>query len=82
MPARVVAILGLLVIVFTGMSATVLAVVQGPAPARLAAPARRETFLTVAPVVVFLALSLLLGVYLPPPLERLIRDAARLGVAP
>ena len=74
--------LGLLAIVFTGMSATVLAVVQGPAPARLAAPARRETFLTVAPVVVFLALSLLLGVYLPPPLERLIRDAARLGVAP
>ena len=74
--------LGLLVIIFAGMSATVLTVVQGPAPAQLAGPARRETFLTIAPAAVFLVLSLLLGVYLPPPLERLVHDAARLGVGP
>jgi hydrogenase-4 component F len=78
----VAAFLGLLVIIFTGMSATVLAVVQGPAPVRTAPPGRPETFFTIAPVAVFLALSLLLGVYLPPRLEGLIRDAARIGVAP
>ena len=79
--AVVAAFLGLLVVIFTGMSATVLTVVQGPAPAQVA-PHKPETVLTIAPVAIFLALSLLLGVYLPPPLEALIRDAARVGVAP
>jgi hydrogenase-4 component F len=67
--------LGLLFVVFVGMGATVLAVVQGepkePAPSDV-----RESALTVGPIVVFLALVLLLGVYIPPPLSRLVHNAA------
>ncbi len=74
--------LGFLLVIFVGMSATVLKVVQGAPPASLVKPHRPETFLTLAPPVIFLACSLLLGLYLPPPLEALLREAARLGVAP
>jgi len=67
--------LGLLFVVFVGMGATVLAVVQGepkePAPSDV-----RESALTVGPIVVFLALVLMLGVYIPPPLSRLVHNAA------
>jgi hydrogenase-4 component F len=66
----------MLIIVFIGMGATVLAVVQGepaPAPAR---PFARERLLTVAPVAFLLALVLMLGVYIPRPLDTLLRAAA------
>jgi hydrogenase-4 component F len=66
----------MLAIVFIGMGATVLRVVQGePSPA---AKARlyRERILTVAPVVVFLVLVLLMGVYIPPPVNALLHEAA------
>jgi len=66
----------MLIIVFIGMGATVLAVVQGepaPAPAR---PFARERLLTVAPVAFLLALVLMLGVYIPLPLDTLLRAAA------
>jgi hydrogenase-4 component F len=42
------------------------------------ASAPRETFATVAPIALALGAVLLLGVYVPPPLEALLRDAARL----
>jgi hydrogenase-4 component F len=68
----------LLGIVFVGMGATVLTVVQGR-PAEDAPPnGFRDSFRTGAPIVLFLALVLLLGVYVPPPLERLLDDAATL----
>jgi len=71
----------LLVIVFMGMGATVLAVVQGtPAGIDKARVRSPETFLTVAPAVVFLVLVLGLGLYLPPPLESVIRHAAAFEV--
>jgi hydrogenase-4 component F len=66
----------MLAIVFIGMGATVLRVVQGePSPA---ARARlyKERILTVAPVIAFLVLVLLMGVYVPPPVDALLRDAA------
>jgi hydrogenase-4 component F len=66
----------LLGIVFIGMGATVLAVVQGPAPEASAGNNYRDHFATGAPVVLFLALVLLLGLYLPPPLEALLREGA------
>jgi hydrogenase-4 component F len=66
----------MLVIVFIGMGATVLTVVQGePAPVPAGSFAR-ERFLTVAPVAFLLALVLMLGVYVPRPLDTLLRAAA------
>jgi len=73
----------LLVIVFIGMGATVLAVVQGtPVGIDRSVPAKPETFLTVAPAVAFLILVLCLGLYLPPPLQALIQRAAAFEALP
>lgn len=80
--AVVALFLTFLLIIFVGMSSTVLSVVQGRPPEHLARPHRQETFLTLAPIVVFLACSLVLGLSLPPPLEALLREAARVGAAP
>jgi hydrogenase-4 component F len=66
----------LLALVFIGMGATVLAVVQGSAPEPLQPPGFRDSIGTGAPVVLFLALVLLLGLYVPAPLDRLLREAA------
>jgi hydrogenase-4 component F len=65
----------LLAIVFMGMGSTVVRVVQGTPPAQLAGP-YRERVLTVAPPLCFLALVLVLGVYVPDWLHRAIADAA------
>jgi hydrogenase-4 component F len=66
----------LLIVIFVGMGATVLAVVQGKPPPRFEAEARRESFLTVAPVVAFIGGVLMLGLYLPRPLDALLQGAA------
>ncbi len=66
----------LLGVVFLGMGATVLVVVQGEPPAYEEAHRYRDNAATCVPILLFLALVLLLGVYLPPPLEALLRDAA------
>jgi hydrogenase-4 component F len=69
------AFLLLLAVVFIGMGATVLAVAQGEPPANAPATAYRDRFLTVAPAALFMALVLGLGIYIPPPLDALLRDA-------
>lgn len=85
--------LGALAVVFIGMGATVLSVVSGRAPATDAASSvrlrsgpgtdhRRETWLTVAPIVALTALVLLLGVYVPPPVDAALRAAAAYVEAP
>jgi hydrogenase-4 component F len=66
----------MLAVVFVGMGATVLQVVQGEAKPAVSARPYREHFFTVAPPVVLLALVLVLGVYVPPPLDRALREAA------
>jgi hydrogenase-4 component F len=66
----------LLAIVFIGMGATVLAVVQGNPPPQQADNGYRDSFATGVPVLVFMALVLLLGLYVPTPLESLLREAA------
>jgi hydrogenase-4 component F len=67
-----------LAIVFIGMGSTVLAVVQGePGPQTPEKTVHTESFLTVFPIAAFMSIVCLLGVYLPPPLEVLLRDAAR-----
>jgi len=71
------AFLTLLFLVFVGMGATVLAVVQGePAsPRDPRAPGERAT--QVAPILALLALVLLLGVWVPDPLRTALWAAAR-----
>jgi hydrogenase-4 component F len=65
----------LLGFVFIGMGATVLAVVQGK-PAEPTAPSSfRDNISTGAPILLFMALVLLLGLYIPAPVEALLRDA-------
>lgn len=66
----------LLAIVFVGMGATVLKVVQGTPSPQAAATNYHDRPQLVAPILVFMGLVLLLGVYIPPPLETLLRDAA------
>jgi hydrogenase-4 component F len=68
----------LLAIVFIGMGATILAVVLGNASDEKKVKKFHDGFGTGAPILLFLALVLLLGVYIPPPLESLLREAAAL----
>ena len=65
----------LLLVVFIGMGATVLQVVQGRPPAEVRQSPYRDTFLSAAPVIIFMALVLLLGLYIPQPLTALLNDA-------
>jgi hydrogenase-4 component F len=70
-------LLVLLGIAFLGMGSTVLAVVQGKPPEKWHTfPTCDHQVGTALPIILFLALVLLLGVYLPPPLESLLREAA------
>ncbi len=67
----------LLLVVFIGMGATVLKVVQGrPSDAAYTEP-YKEGWLTAAPPVILMSLVLMLGLIIPPPLTALIRDAVR-----
>jgi hydrogenase-4 component F len=66
----------MLVVVFIGMGATVLSVVQGdPGPVR-SETFGRERWLTVAPAACLLGLVLLLGIYVPARLDLLLHAAA------
>ena len=66
----------MLFVVFAGMSSTVFAMVQGEPSAKASASGYKDNFFTVAPIVVFLSLVLLLGVYVPPPLSHALHQAA------
>lgn len=68
--------LGLLGIVFIGMGSTVLTVVQGTPPAEQTENGYHDRMATCAPILLFMALVLLLGLYVPPPLDALLREAA------
>jgi hydrogenase-4 component F len=71
----------LLAVVFIGMGATVLPLVQGDPPDEPGAARFRDGVSTGLPILLFMALVLLLGLYIPPPLESLLREAAAsLGV--
>ena len=65
----------LLLVVFIGMGATVLRVVQGRASFEARNTPYRDSFLTGAPIVGLMLLVLLVGLYIPAPLNTLIRDA-------
>jgi hydrogenase-4 component F len=69
-----------LLVVFIGMGKTVLKVVQGRGLAGVPVEAMdgpyRDGFLTIAPVIALMAIVLLLGLYIPAPLNALVKDAA------
>ena len=69
-------LVAMLFVVFVGMSSTVFAVVQGEPSDKATASGYKDTFFTVAPIIVFLSLVVLLGVYVPPPLSRALHAAA------
>jgi hydrogenase-4 component F len=66
----------LLAIVFIGMGAVVLTVVMGSPPKQAPDNGYRDTIGMAGPVLLFMALVLLLGVYVPPPLDSLLHEAA------
>ena len=63
-------------IAFIGMGATILPVVQGHPPEQTAHARFQDGFFTSAPILVAIGLVLLLGLFIPPPLESLLREAA------
>ncbi|MBN2512939.1 MAG: hypothetical protein JXB18_08390 [Sedimentisphaerales bacterium] len=65
----------LLLVVFMGMGATVLKVVQGRPSAQVRSTPYREGLLTVAPVLALMGIVILLGVYIPAPLNTLLNEA-------
>jgi hydrogenase-4 component F len=68
----------LLAIVFVGMGATVLTVVQGQPVEGIPPNGFRDSVRTGGPIVLFLALVLILGVYVPASLQSLLGEAASL----
>jgi len=70
------AFLTMLVVVFIGMGATVLTVVQGPPSKQAASTTARDSVASVGPSVALLAIVLMLGLYIPGPVDHLLRDAA------
>jgi hydrogenase-4 component F len=74
-PVTAALFLVLLAVVFIGMGVTVLAVVQGEPPPDLPSTPYRDRFATVAPVALALGVVLLLGLFIPPPLDAVLRDA-------
>jgi len=67
-----------LAVVFVGMCRLMLRMVQGSPSAAVAGVAGREPWLALAPPALLGALGLALGLYVPPFLEQLLRNAARL----
>jgi hydrogenase-4 component F len=68
--------LAMLAVVFVGMGSTVLAVVQGKPREPRSETSFRESFFSVAPALVLMSIVLVLGVYVPRPVEAFLQDAA------
>ena len=64
-----------LLVVFVGMSVTVLGVVQGAVPTAARNTSYRDGALTALPPLAMMVLVLLLGLYIPSPLQTLLTDA-------
>jgi hydrogenase-4 component F len=63
-------------VVFVGMGATVLAVVQGSPLPDTPTTTFRDGLSTSGPILLFVALALVLGLYIPAPLQSLLTEAA------
>ncbi|MGA7616466.1 MAG: proton-conducting transporter membrane subunit [Thermoanaerobaculia bacterium] len=68
----------LLVLVFVAMGASLMPMVEGAPPVDGEPPVLREKSLETAPLFVALALVLMMGIWIPAPLQKLLHDAAKL----
>jgi len=68
----------LLAVIFIGMGATVLAVVQGNPPDDVEGRGTRESWFTTAPMFASLALVVMMGTWIPKPVAALIANAVHL----
>jgi len=60
-----------------------MSVVQGQPSEQAAATSYRDSAGLVVPIMIFLGLAIMLGLYIPPPLQRLLNEAVNyLEVAP
>jgi hydrogenase-4 component F len=67
--------LALLAAIFIGMGTTVLAVVQGLPPKLSGSAKFRDGMRTGLPIIIAMAIVLVLGLYIPQPLDKIIREA-------
>jgi len=65
-----------LTLIFAGMASAFLKMAQGPAPQGKAETPHPESFTHVLPPLALGVLTLLLGVYVPPVVSRLLHEAA------
>lgn len=65
-----------LLVVFIGMGTTVLKMVQGRVPSGTLETGYHDSFSSLAPILCLMAIVLYLGLFLPVPLQNLLRDAA------
>ncbi|MBI2393946.1 MAG: hydrogenase [Deltaproteobacteria bacterium] len=70
------AFLVMLAVVFVGMGSAVVSIAQGSPSQHAQSTTFRDELGTVAPIALCLAVVLMLGVWVPPPLERLLGDVA------
>jgi hydrogenase-4 component F len=68
--------LALLTVIFLGVAPTMARMAQGEAPPGLPDASPREPWLAIVPPLVLGAAVLLLGVYLPPGIDAVLRQAA------
>jgi hydrogenase-4 component F len=67
-----------LAVIFIGMASTVLPVVMGKVPSGIEDTSYRDTPGTVLPLLALMGIILLLGLWIPLPMQDLLRDAARM----
>jgi hydrogenase-4 component F len=67
-----------LAVIFIGMASTVLPMVMGNVPSGMEATGYRETPGSVLPLLGLMGIILMLGLWIPLPMQELLRDAARL----
>jgi hydrogenase-4 component F len=72
-----IAFLGLLMLAFIGMGKTIFTVVFGSSSLKDGEVARAENLMTTVPIVVFAAIVLVLGVFIPGPIKTMLDDAVR-----
>jgi hydrogenase-4 component F len=75
------AIIVLFAVVFIGMASTILPLLTGKAGSDNQDSGYRDNFLTIAPPLVLLVLTTILGIWIPEPLRQILADATQLLTA-